>query len=764
MEGLFPQSRCGYVRVAVERGLDRYPSGLTYALDDELADVAVGERVIVPLGRGNSRAEGYVVETFPEVESPAQIKHVLQRDPGAPKLPTDLLKLAEWIANYYLAPLGPTIAGMLPSAVRRGTGSVTLRLIDLPELPGTEPPRLTPKQQGVIDALQSLSSEQRPVERRKLATMSNLKTCGPIDRLVASGCLVETKRTAIDAAWRQATPSQVAPPQPTDAQQSIIDGITQELEAGFSAHLLRGVTGSGKTEVYLRLIDQVIRRQRIALLLVPEISLTPQTGGRLMSRFPERRIAVLHSGLTDAQRNQQWAKVASDDVDIVIGARSAVLAPLSHERLGIVIVDEEHDQSYKQDATPRYHGRDVAVRLAHMAECPVLLGSATPSIESWANATRRGTYHLHELDERAPGLTVPRIQLVDMTAERRRQQTNQGSPIGPTLEQALEDTLQSGGQALLLLNRRGFASYLACRNRSCGWVLTCDQCDVTMVMHRHRDLPRGGFVRCHHCLSEQRVPKSCAACGGAMGALGLGTQRIEESLASRFEGLESGSTLRRIDSDTMRTAEDLHSVLEAFGKGTVRVLLGTQMIAKGLDYPGVRLVGVIDADTAINLPDFRASERTFQLVAQVCGRCGRSNQPGRAIIQTFNPEAPAIRLAADNRYRPFADSELEDRLACGLPPGRRMARLVIQDRDEKRCQSLSEDLRHALQSIGEDQVEIRGPVDCVISRLSGRFRRQIELYSESAPALHRTLATTRARGFLEAADRVTIDIDPISLM
>ena len=637
-------------------------------------------------------------------------------------------------------------------------------MIELADPPLEETRRRPPKQQAVLDVLESLPAGQQPVERRKLAELASLKTCGPIDRLVSAGSLIETRRTAIDAAWRQAAPPESIAPTPTNDQQSVIDSIAEQLDSGFSAHLLRGVTGSGKTEVYMRLIDQAIQRARIALLLVPEISLTPQTGGRLMSRFPDRRIAVLHSGLTDAQRNQQWAKVANDDVDIIIGARSAVLAPVSHQRLGLVVVDEEHDQSYKQDATPRYHGRDVAVRLAQMAQCPVLLGSATPSIESWANATSRGTYRLHELAERAPGLTIPRVQLVDMAMERKHQKQGTSMAIGPSLEQALEDTLQEGGQALLLLNRRGFASYLACRNRSCGWVLSCDQCDVTMVMHRQRELPRGGFVRCHHCLSEQRVPRACAACGGAMGALGLGTQKIEEALASRYDCLSSGNTLRRIDSDTMRTADDLHTVLDAFGRGDVKVLLGTQMIAKGLDYPGVRLVGVIDADTAIHLPDFRASERTFQLVAQVCGRCGRGNQPGRAIIQTFNPDAPAIRLAAENQYRTFADAELDDRLACGLPPSRRMARLVIQDRDDKRCEAHADSLKDALISVRDQTVEVRGPVECVINRLSGRYRRQIELFSQTPQALHQTLALARSQGLLEVADRVTIDVDPVSLM
>ncbi len=763
MQELFPQARVGFARVAVERGLDRYPGGLTYALDETLADLKPGERVIVPLGRGNSPTGGYVVERLESVENPQTMKHVIKRDDSAPRLPVDLLKLAEWIASYYMAPLGLTISGMLPSAVRRGTGSVTVRLIDLAMQEEESRPR-SPKQRHVLETIRNLPAEERPIERRRLATLCELKTCGPVDRLVASGHLEETRHTSIEAAWRKAAPERANPPTPTERQRSIIDDITAVIDEGFGVHLLRGITGSGKTEVYIRLIEQVVRRGKIALVLVPEISLTPQTGGRLTSRFPEHRIAILHSGLTDAQRNQQWAKVVNDEVDIVLGARSAVLAPLRHQRLGLIIVDEEHDQSYKQDSTPRYHGRDVAVRLAQMSGCVAVLGSATPSIESWANATQRGVYKLHEMLERAPGLTIPSVRLLDMAEQRRHLPQGQSMLLGPVLEDALQRTLDDGGQALLLLNRRGFASYITCRSRGCGWVLKCDQCDSTMVMHRQRDLPRGGFVRCHHCQSEQRVPRTCKACGGGLGAFGLGTQRVEETLAARYDALVPGETLQRIDSDTMRRSEDLHSVLEAFGRGTVRVLLGTQMIAKGLDYPGVRLVGVIDADTSINLPDFRASERTFQLVSQVCGRCGRGDKPGMAIIQTFNPDTPAIRLAAENRYRQFAEGELADRTVCGLPPTRRMARLVISDRDELRSHAEADRLRTGLQTHLEDSVELRGPSPCVITKLSGRFRNQIELYAPTAHALHGTLSKARDAGLFDRADRVAIDMDPVALM
>ena len=763
MEGLFPQKTTGFVRVAVDRGLDRYPDGLTYALDEELADVTIGEEVMVPLGRGNTPTPGHVVEKTEESETSGPVKHVLART-KSPALPSDLIELARWISSYYLAPLGPTISSMLPAPVRRRTGSVTQRMIDLAAEPPdqTKPP--TRKQLQVLEALRTLSAEARPVDRRKLIRLAELQTAGPIDRLVKSGLLEETRQTAIEAAWRKAGVHKMERPIPTEAQQRVIDDIAAEFPSGFSTHLIRGVTGAGKTEVYLRLIEQVVHANRIALVLVPEISLTPQTGARLTGRFPDHRVALLHSGLTAAQRHQQWSQVANDEVDIILGARSAVLSPLNRDRLGLIVVDEEHDHSYKQDSMPRYHGRDVAIRLGQMAPCPVVLGSATPSLESWANATEKGFFRLHDLPERAPGLTLPKVRIVDMAKDRHRPGGATWSALGPTLEQALGETLDAGGQALLLLNRRGFASYLTCRNKACDWMLTCDDCDVSMVMHRQQDLPRGGFVRCHHCLSEQRVPRSCPACGQGITAMGQGTQRIEELLTRRFPSLATGDTLRRIDSDTMRTAEDLHQVLEAFGSGEVRVLLGTQMIAKGLDYPGVRLVGVLDADTSIHLPDFRASERTFQLVAQVCGRCGRGQAPGTAIIQTYNPEMPAIECAASGRYRQFAEAELEDRRACGLPPISRMARLVVQDQNLARCEAQAQAIKEQLEASSDGQVDIRGPSDCVIGRIAQRHRKQIELLAASPGPLHAALLKARASGVLDGSQRVTLDIDPMSLM
>jgi primosomal protein N' (replication factor Y) len=763
-----------FARVAVERGIDRYPDGLTYAVPPALADLRAGERVLVPLGKGGQPAPAYVIEIADETSvDPAAIKRVAQRDPAGSALPADLVELARWISSYYCAPLGLTLAGMLPAAVRRAAGAVTRTLVDRdPAAP--LPARLPPKQQAVLAAL---PAAEAPIEMRALAERAGVGTLGPIQRLLRSGILRSERRTSVEAEWLRQAPDRREPPTLTAAQGEVVEAVDAARSAGFSVHLLHGVTGSGKTEVYLRLVERTVARGEAAIVLVPEISLTPQTGGRFIGRFAGTRVAVLHSALTAAQRNQQWSLAARGEAAIVIGARSAVFAPTGVRRLGIVIVDEEQDSSYKQDQTPRYHGRDVAIRRAQLAGCPILLGSATPSLESWFNATERGIYRLHRLPERAPGLRLPVVRVVDFAEERRKRTDRRVHLLGPILEGALGRVLDGGGQAILLLNRRGYANYIACPDARCGWVMACDDCDATMVYHR-ATLPagaagfaRGGFVRCHHCEAEQRLPPTCPTCGRRTITFGLGTQRVEEELARTFAQLEAGRTMARVDSDAVRGAREIHDILARFGAGELRVLLGTQMIAKGLDFPGVRLVGVVNADTAINLPDFRAAERTFQLIAQVAGRCGRGDAgPGSAaggaevIVQSFNPHVPAIRLAAAGDYESFARLELTERRRLGLPPCARMARVVVRDPDLARCAERARLMAAHLRDAAPASVRVRGPAACPIARIAGRHRQQIELLAERAAPLHETLAAARNAGILRPGEATAIDVDPIALL
>lgn len=749
--------------------MDAYPEGLTYAVPRELNDLQPGERVIVPLGRGDRATAGVVIEILARENGsirgldPDRIKPIARRDAEGIRLPQALLELARWISSYYCCPIGMTLASMLPSAVKKRIGLVTQRLIDLGDpLPLGE--KLPAKQRRVLDLLAGLPAEQRPLEMAELMKLAELGTSGPIRKLLDRRLLDMMRRTHVEAAWTKQAIDARIPESLTRHQQVALDAITAKLHAGFSTHLLFGVTGSGKTEVYIRLIAQVLARGKAALMLVPEISLTPQTGGRLIGRFPKHHVAVLHSGLTAAQRHQQWSMVASGEARIVLGARSAIFAPFLPAALGLIIVDEEHDGSYKQDQAPRYHGRDVAVRRGQLEQCLVVLGSATPSLESWHNATARKIYELHRLPERVPGLRLPKIEIVDFIQQRKLHQDKRIHLIGPTMLAALGHTLDSGGQALILLNRRGYANYIACPDHHCGWVMTCDHCDVTMVYHVNRKLPAGGYVRCHHCLAEQKLPSNCPQCSNRIVPFGLGTQRVEEELQRMFPQLVEGRTMLRIDSDAMRGAASFHDALARFGSGEVKLLLGTQMIAKGLDFPGVRLVGVVNADTSINLPDFRAAERTFQLVNQVAGRCGRGEDAGRVIVQSFAPRTPAIQLAAAHDYEAFAVMELEQREACGLPPIGRMVRIVVRDEDLADCISEAQTLADRLRELAGETVRLRGPMPCPIARIAGKHRQQIELLAAGPGPLQKLLAAARSEGTLKPGEAVAVDVDPIALM
>jgi primosomal protein N' (replication factor Y) len=764
----------GVARVAVERGVDRYPEGLTYALPPELADLRAGERVDVPLGRGDALVPGTVLGVAPAEGTPlprGRIKFVAARRGGAPALPGQVVELAHWVSAYYACPIGVTLASVLPAAVKRGTGSTVRTVVEL--APGwrdtlAAAKRVTAAQRAAVAVLEAAAPEDLPMEVRELCRRAGLGSPAPVKRLVHAGVLATERRTSIEAAWRQERTLAAPRPELTPEQRAIVEAVDTVRGAGFSQHLLRGVTGSGKTEVYMRLVERALQAGRTALVLVPEIALTPQTGGRLLGRFPAERVAILHSGLTAAQRNQQWNLVARGDVRIVMGARSAVFAPIPDGALGLVVVDEEHDASYKQDQQPRYHGRDVAIRRAQLAGCPVLLGSATPSLESWFNATERGVSTLHTLASRAPGLALPRVQVVDFAEERRHFPDQRVHLVGPTLAGAIQHTLREGGQVIVLLNRRGYANYIACADQRCGWMMRCDHCDAGMICHRTAgggSIPAGEYVRCHHCGTEQRLPRACPQCGRGVSVFGFGVQRVEEQLHRLDAGLVPGRTMLRLDADTMRTAADFHEALGRFARGEARLLVGTQMIAKGLDFPGVRLVGVVNADTALNLPDFRAAERTFQLVSQVAGRCGRGADAGRAIVQTFQPDAPAVRLAAAHDFTGFAAEELALRRRFGLPPWRRMVRFVVRHEDEETARAEAENLARGLATLVEGRaVEIRGPSPCPIARIADRWRMQVEAFADTAAPLQRLLAAARNSGVLKPGETIATDVDPVALM
>lgn len=805
-----------FVRVAVERGTDHFPDGLTYAVPDgcnagsaahdtggdnttEFA-IAAGDAVRVPLGRSGKETFGWVTAVggreLCEGLDETRVKFIISRE--GTRLPSQLLELARWISAYYCCPLGMTLAALLPSAVRKRIGetkrillrrAVTQTAVEIAESSdadsraGPKVRKLSKQQSAVLAALDRMTSEvesadgggpaptsgectrPREVEMGDLTEAAGLKSTAPIRTLIKRGLILSRTHSVIEAKWMKQQIIEVGRPSPTKEQHTAISQISAALAAGFSQHLLFGVTGSGKTEVYLSLIESTLSRGKSAIMLVPEIALTPQTTGRLLSRLGAAPVLLLHSGLTSAQRHEQWYRAGIPGPKVVLGARSAVFAPIPDGELGLIVVDEEHDHSYKQDQAPRYNGRDAAIRRAQIAGCAVVLGSATPSLESWHNATVRRVSSLHRMAQRAPGLTTPRVQIVDFRSEMAQWSDRRVHQIGPTLQAALRQTLTTGGQAILLLNRRGYANYVGCVDQRCRWELQCDHCSARMVVHKgETDLRRLKFMRCHHCGAEQRLPQHCPACDKRLSVFGLGTQRIEEELHQLLPDLEEGM-LARVDSDSTTTAQDFHEVLGRFARGEIRILLGTQMIAKGLDFPGVTLVGVISADTAMNMPDFRAAERTFQLVSQVCGRCGRGAAGGLALVQTFQPDAAPIIKAAQQDFESFAAAELKSREQFGLPPATRMARIVVKAPLSNKAKELAQQIAEGMAGLTEaTSVIIDGPNKCAIDRIADRFRFQIEIRAASASTLSSLLSAARSRGIIRLSESVAVDVDPTALL
>lgn len=767
-----------FVRVAVQRRVEiRDPAsdGLTYAANET---VDVGQLVTVPLGRGNTAVEGIVVATggaeLLDGFDPKKVKSI-RKASGRPLTP-ELVQLGIWIARYTMSPLGMTLSSMVPSAVKQETGRRTeIRLVPTinPADPLPEDLKLTPSARSAWDRLKALDPSPFPTTARHLADLIESRTVAPINRLLRAGLLEESSHTSVRARDLETDTIFDADTDLTltDEQSGVVEHIGGTFDS-FAQHLLFGITGSGKTEVYLSLIQRVLDRGQTALMLVPEIALTPQTAGRVQSRLGADRVAVLHSGLTAAQRNAAWSRVAEGTCPVVVGARSAVFAPLTN--LGLIVVDEEHDSSYKQDRLPRYNARDVAIKRAQLNTCPVVLGSATPSLESWANA-QSGRSTLHKLIRRATGGRLPAVHIVDLFQERQRwARLHDARPpaellLGPTLEAELERTLEAGGQALLLLNRRGLAGYVGCPK--CAWALMCNHCAVRMVIHRFESIPQGGYVRCHHCSAEQILPKVCPDCQTKLRTFGAGTQRAEEVVLRSTQNmpescrLVAGETLVRVDADTMRTGRDYFETLARFAKGHIRILLGTQMIAKGLDVANVRLVGVLSADTALNLPDFRAGERTFQLVSQVAGRAGRAQHAGTVIVQTYEPETPAIALAAAHNYERFATDELAMRRAVGLPPARRLVRIICRDKDLNSARRAAESIARAAGDLVESKlIRLSGPMPCPIERIADHFRIAVEFTAKDSASLQRALHTLRSRGVLLSDAKTAVDVDPIALL
>jgi primosomal protein N' (replication factor Y) len=536
-----------------------------------------------------------------------------------------------------------------------------------------------------------------------------------------------------------------------DDQQAALQAILEPLRGRqHQTILIHGVTGSGKTEVYIQAIEEVVRFGRQAIVLVPEISLTPQTLERFRARF--ERVAVLHSHLSDAERHWQWQQIADGQVQVVVGARSAIFAPVPH--LGLVILDEEHESTFKQEIAPRYHARDVALTRCQMEQVPLVLGSATPSLESWQRAAS-GQYRLVAMPRRVLGRPMPAVGTIDLRNDEHSR--NSRGSISRHLHTAMHRALAEGGQVILLLNRRGFSTHIQCP--ACGTVVKCPHCDIALTHHRTQEI-----ALCHYCDYQLPAPTKCAKCGfQGINYRGLGTQRLEAEVRARFPGV----SVLRMDTDTMQGPGSHQKALAAFRSGEVQILLGTQMIAKGLDFPNVTLVGVINADTALHLPDFRAAERTFHLVTQVAGRTGRGEKGGRVLVQTFSPDEPAIVAASHHDYAAFAAGELPLREMLSYPPFAEMARLVVRGPVEQVANEFAGYLAQRLTAAlaqQEARARLLGPAPAPVSKLRGLYRFQIQIQGPDGDQLR--AAVRLATADLKPPEHVQwiVDIDPLDML
>lgn len=714
-----------------------------------------GMRVKVPLGRGNRTMLGYCTDVItsnhplgPTVNS-SRLKPISEVVDPRPLMQPALMDLARWISEYYVCPMGNVIETVVPTSIRDNAGTRKMLFANIaPEyITAPENFKVTKLQKQILEVLAASNQALTPKELAETvgctqAPISTLRRRGVI---VTSERRVQQKNHEIPVEQRESD----WPLNPD--QQRSLDSITQAIENNLhETFLMLGITGSGKTEVYIRAIQKVVEFGRQAIVLVPEISLTPQTRQRFRARFDQ--VAVLHSHLSAAERAWHWQQIAAGNVQVVVGARSAIFAPVPH--LGLVILDEEHDNSFKQDKSPRYHARDVARWRAQKEKIPLILGSATPSMESYHRALQ-DEYRLLSLPNRVLDLPLPDVSTIDMRVDyANRKSVN---PISQKLRQEIRQALGNDGQVILLLNRRGYATRIQCPG--CGHVIYCPDCAIPMTHHR-----QGNKLVCHFCDHQTPEPKTCPDCDfAAIKFSGLGTQRLEQYINAMFPDVPCV----RMDTDTMKRPGSHEAALARFRKGETKILLGTQMIAKGLDFPNVTLVGVINADSALHFPDFRAAERTFGLVTQVAGRSGRGPKGGRVLVQTFSPDHPAIIAATRHDYIGFAEDELPMRRQVAFPPYGRLARIVVRSPSETLAEQMSECISQTIQSVAEElnvELSVNGPAPAPVEKLRGKFRFHLLIQTDLETQLQPVI--NKASTLIKPIDDVQwiFDIDPLDML
>ncbi|MFT8726990.1 MAG: primosomal protein N' [Liquorilactobacillus ghanensis] len=756
----------------------------SYVVGSELSGkLTVGMRVIVPFGRGNRLIQGFVVEiTEKPLAETSKLKKISEVQDLTPVLNPEMLALADWLAATTFSFKISCLQTMIPNGLR-GKSEKIVRLLapekvdqSLKDFFGQkaeqqlQPAKLSaelfrklqqarnagsvellyqvkdqarPRQVRVVQGLlttqqaQALKKQQRANAHQLLNVLDFLAKKPQINiqqqqlekQIGVSAATIRTaaakqwlkvdyqvvKRSAYDLTTISATTAKKLTSAQQQVYQQVAAAIQQQTATSF---LLEGVTGSGKTEIYLQLMAAALAKKQNALLLVPEISLTPQMVAQVVGRFG-KQVALLHSGLSVGERLDEWRRIENGSATIIVGARSAVFAPIKN--LGIIILDEEHESSYAQDNMPRYHARDVALWRSRYHHCPVVLGSATPSLESRARA-QKGVYHWLQLPERINTRPLPAVSLVDM---RQAAQTSHDSDFSNELLAAIKQRLVKQEQIILLLNRRGYATFMMCRQ--CGFVLKCPNCDISLTLHKDQQV-----MKCHYCGHEEPIPRKCPACGSLkIRFYGTGTQKIQEKLQKYF----ATARILRMDVDTTRRKGAHQQILQRFGRHQADILLGTQMIAKGLDYPDVTLVGVLNADTSLSLPDFRASEQTFQLLTQVSGRAGRAEKEGKVIIQTFNPQHYALQFAKKQDYEKFYAYEMRLRHQGDYPPYYFTIQIAVNAVSEPAAIKYLFKIAHELKQILSPEAKLLGPVPQMILRIKNHYRYHLIIKFKHEPQL-----------------------------
>jgi primosomal protein N' (replication factor Y) (superfamily II helicase) len=741
-----------YVRVIIDRAIHRE---LDYALPEGLMNrVGVGSRVRVPFRDKSALATVVAVTEQSEAKGIRLIEAVVGE---APILSERLLELGRWISAYYCCPIETVMRSLLPQVIRRAEVGWKKQLFVRPgrKIENEELEKLRKRAPRQAELLEAILRLEAPIRASQLLRQTSLDS-QTLRALVKRG-LVELREEAVvrdPHADEQfiATSNLVL----NQEQMLALNEIALALDSPEKARaiLLHGVTGSGKTEIYLQAIRAALERGHTAIVLVPEISLTPQTVERFKGRFADVQdaVAVLHSHLSEGERHDEWHKIHSGRARIVIGARSAIFAPLKN--LGLIVVDEEHETTYKQEEAPRYHARDVAIVRAKIEKCVAVLGSATPSLESYHNATI-GKYRLVTLTQRIDEKQMPLMRVVDLRQERRKEKS--ATILSEKLRAAIADRLEKREQTILFLNRRGFSTSLLCSN--CGEARNCPNCSVALTFHRHP--AAAGRLSCHLCGHTAAVPKKCPACGkDALIYAGFGTERVESTVSQIFPK----AVVRRMDADSMTRKEAYRETLRNFRTGKIDILVGTQMIAKGLHFPNVTLVGIINADLALHLPDFRAGERTFQLLTQVAGRAGRGETSGEVFVQTYTPFSPSIQFARHHDFAGYFQQELEFRERCDFPPFNHAILITVRSQHEGRTKLSAETLQRRLKEALPQEFILGDATPAPLEKLQGQFRFHILIRGEAIMRLSRLVRETIDKLPFPEDVTVTVDVDPYQLL